>query len=361
MRSVLISVCVGMLASALAGSAGAATVVNGNFETGDLSGWNTQRQIGTGNWFAYDGTVAPIANKPKSKPVQPPPQGRFAAMADEAARESLILYQDVSLPPGAGQTLSLLAYYDSYKPLAVPTPDTLSAEFESLAGQSNQQFRIDVMDPAAPLESVDPADILRSVFATKPGGPMKMSPTRLTADLGAFAGQTVRLRIATVATDEVLNAGVDDISISGVGEAGAGAGSGKGGPGRNGAAAGLRIARVRTNGRNGTATLFVRVPGPGLVTAMEKAGHSGKAHRSRASRRGKAARRTIRAITVKARAAGVVGLRLKPTRLGRRILRRKHRLPVRVSVLYTSASGARQIAGRRVVLRLSGRLAHSSN
>ena len=46
----------------------AATVVNGGFETGTLSGWNVQRATEAGDWFAYRGTEPPPAAAPGSDP-----------------------------------------------------------------------------------------------------------------------------------------------------------------------------------------------------------------------------------------------------------------------------------------------------
>src|SRR6187397_2953998 len=108
----------------------AASVVNGNFESGTLNGWHVQRLTGAGNWFARSGTAAPIGSKRPNPaaPVQPAPQGAFAAIADQANPDTLILYQDVALEAGSKPQLSLFAYYDSYKPIAVPNPDTLSIE-----------------------------------------------------------------------------------------------------------------------------------------------------------------------------------------------------------------------------------------
>src|SRR5262249_50239739 len=133
--------------------------------------------------------------------------------------DSDILYQDVALEPGLEHQLSLVAYYDSYSPIAIPNPDTLSIADEALRlpngkFQRNEQFRIDVIRPEAPLESLDPPDILRTVFAPRPGDKQSMAPRRLTVDLSAFAGQTVRIRIAVAATDEVFNAGVDSVAIT---------------------------------------------------------------------------------------------------------------------------------------------------
>ncbi len=70
------------------------------------------------------------------------------------------------------------------------------------------------MQPGAPLTSLSPSDILTTVFATQTGDPTSLAPTLMTADLSAFAGQTVRLRIAQVDNEYYLNTGVDDVSIA---------------------------------------------------------------------------------------------------------------------------------------------------
>src|SRR5260221_31632 len=169
-RWVLLSIAV-LAVALMPGDAGAATVVNGNFEAGTLNGWHVHRVTEAGNWFAYKGTDAPIGSRRKpipADPVQAPPQGVYAATTDEANPDTLILYQDIALETGYNHQLSLLAYYNSYEPIAIPTPNTLSVDEEVLGVESNQQYRIDVMKPSAPLESIDPADILRTLLVTKP-------------------------------------------------------------------------------------------------------------------------------------------------------------------------------------------------
>lgn len=332
---------------ALLGPAGAsaATVVNGDFESGTLAGWHVQRATEAGNWFAYEGVEAPISSKrANGEPVQAPPQGDYAAISDEANPDTLILYQDVVLRPDYSHRLSLLAYYDSYEPIAVPTPNTLSVE-ESLGGQANQQYRIDVVKPGAPLESLDPADILRTVFRTQPGDPMGMEPTRLTADLSQFAGQTVRLRIANAVTDEVFNAGVDAISVaSAPSGAGAGGPSGSKPPG----SVSFGFGKVKANRKNGTAILPVKVPKPGTLTAK---GTIGSGPGAEASGSGKP-RAPIKPATVKAADAGTVAIRLKPTPFAFQILKRKHKLRVKVAVTYTPTGGSPETATVPVVLKL---------
>lgn len=332
------------LVAALApNGAAAATVVNGDFESGTLAGWQVHRATEAGNWFAYKGTAAPIGSKRGADPVQAPPEGVYAGIADEANPDTLILYQDVALEAGHSYRLSLLAYYDSYEPIAIPTPNTLSVDEEILGEQGNQQYRIDVMKPDAPLESVDPADILRTVFQTKLGDPKKLLPTRMTADLTPFAGQTVRLRIANAVHEEVFNAGVDAVSISSAGPGG----SPSGGP-RHGGPSLFSFDRTRANRHNGTATLQVRVPGSGLLRAK---GTSTSANTARTSKTRKL-RKSIEAITVPVAVAKTVTVHLSPTLPARRILRQKHELRVTVAVTYTPTGGSPETASLPVVFRL---------
>jgi hypothetical protein len=348
-RTVLLgAVLVAMLAP---GSADAEKVVNGGFESGTLSGWSVYQANPFGNWFAYRGTETPIgANRKKQEqgrdvPVQAPPQGTYAAVTDEIEPDSLILFQDVTLEPGLDYQLSLLAYYDSYKPIAIPTPDTLSVTDEALrlpngAFQENQQFRIDVLRPDAPLESLNPADILRTVFATKLGDSPTMTPRKLTANLSAFAGQTVRLRIANTVTEEIFNAGLDAVSIA---SGPPGSFSSKNGP------AGFRFGKARVNRRSGVATLRVSVIGSGLLRAANAPGPRGKA-----SGVGKVGA-SIEPVTVPVATARTVTLHLRPTASARSILRRKHKLRVRVGLTYMPTAGFAETASTPVVFRLAHR------
>jgi hypothetical protein len=322
--------------------AAAANVVNGNFETGNLSGWHVHRAVEAGNWFAYAGTSEPIAKERGEALPQGPPQGAFAAITDELSAETLILYQDVALPAGKSEKLSLLAYFNSSKPIAVPPSGTLSVDEGVLEGNANQQYRIDVMKPGAALESVDPGDILRTVFSATPGS-RRMQPTLLTADLGAFAGQTVRLRFAVAAREELLTAGVDAVSIS---SEPPGGGSSPRGSDR------IRIGKPKLNRRNGTAVLPVKVPGPGKLSAKgEGLPASGAAGASKT----KKLRRLIKPVAVKVAKAGTVKLRLQPTNAARGILELKQKLRVKVAVTYVPTGGSARTATVPVVLKLVAR------
>jgi hypothetical protein len=337
-----------LLGGALAPSAAAAaTVVNGDFETGNLQGWHVHQQTEAGNWFAYRGTEAPLSTsgqRPGAEPVQAPPEGRFAAISDEVSPDSLILWQDVALEPEATHNLGLTAYYQADLPVGTPSPDSLSVDEEVIGKQVNEQFRIDVMKATAPLDSLNPEDILATVFKTETGSPQRMKPTRFNLDLTPFAGQTVRIRAVVVArpdpervtsgtTKGIFNAGLDAVVInsSGPGVAGSGQKGGKNNTGR------LAFGRPRPNRRNGTVLLPVKVPAAGLITA------SG------------AKRKPKLVVSAKKRVAGATTakLLLKPTAAGRRILESKHRLRARITVRFNPEKGATETATVPVVFKLT--------
>jgi hypothetical protein len=309
------------LAALAPSAAPAASIVNGGFESGSLSGWEARQSTGAGKWYAYEGTEPPLPHERGAVSVQPPPQGKYAAITDQLNPESLLLFQDVRLEAGSRYKLGLLAYYDSYSALAVPSLDTLSVDEEVIGSQTNQQFRIDLIRPEASPASVNPGDVLLNLFRTRPGGARKMGPTRLVGDLAPFAGQTVRLRIAVAATEEVLSAGVDAVELSA--------------PDGTFFSSGRRIRprKPQQNLKKGTVVLPVQVPEAGRLVAKSR---SGKAR--------PASLKTVR--------AGVVKLRLRPTGKGRAILERRHKLRVGISLTWRPLSGGKQKLRVPVVFKL---------
>jgi CubicO group peptidase (beta-lactamase class C family) len=184
-----------------------------DFESGALAGWQAVGS-GSGAWFVYsDGQEAP--DPAQSDPNAPffvpdPPQGGFAAVTDMNGPGTRILYRDVGL--NGRFALRLTVFYEGSAPFS--TPDTLAYD----SPEPNQQFRIDLIDASAPIDSVADGDVLVNVFRTSTTDPTSLAPTAVSVDLSAWAGETVRLRLAQTDNQGPLRGGVDNIRFEPISE-----------------------------------------------------------------------------------------------------------------------------------------------
>lgn len=316
----LLAACAAIVALlVLPTEAGAATVVNGDFEAGNLSGWqllnNPSGTKQSGSWFAYSGTTSPLG----FGPVPPPPAGNYAAITDQAFVGTHILYQDVALEPYWTHHLSLTVYYVSSAPLVTPTPNTLSSGSGEGGPPPNQQYRIDVMKPTASPESVDPNDILTTIFATGNGSPQQLGPTQYSAELTPFAGQTVRLRLAEVDNEGSLRAGVDSIAIQST-------------PPSNAFTIGKPVLRKK----KGTARLPIDIPASGRLTLTDV----------------KKTKPRFKAETINT-TGGTLDVPVKPTKSARKTLADKGKLKVKIAVTFTPNGGSAATQTRKLVLKLT--------
>jgi D-alanyl-D-alanine carboxypeptidase len=181
------------------------TVIVDDFESGAITGWQAVGS-GSGGWSVYaDGHSDP--NVPFELPD--PPQGKYAAATDMNGPGTRILYRDLSLD--GRFTLQVTVFYTSAAPLS--SPNSLAHD----TPEANEQLRIDLLRPSAPIDSVAKDDVLVNLFHTSPGDPVRRQPTEVRVDLSAWAGHTVRLRLATTDNQGPLRAGVDNIRFEPVG------------------------------------------------------------------------------------------------------------------------------------------------
>jgi hypothetical protein len=284
----LIALAVVAVALAAPGAASAAIVTNGDFETGNFSGWQVANS-GPGLWVVYTGTSTPDGEFD----LPAPPQGTHAAVTEQNNPSRQILYQDITIPTGGSVSqLSLIAYYSTAA--SILSPDSLTFPPPPFS----QQYRIDVIKPTAPLDSVAPGDILATVFRTVAGDPEEIAPTTKTADLSAFVGQTVRLRLAVIADVNELNAGADAVSLK---------------------SNAFTIGDAALNKKKGNARLPITVPDAGTLTV------SGK---------GVKARFTAASTSV---AAGTSNVVIKPKGKTRKKLSSRGKAKVKLSITYTPA------------------------
>ena len=207
MKRRLLPFVLGLLVAVLAlpGVSIAATTANGGFEIGNLSGWTVSNQDGSfGDWYVYSG----ISSPENGFAIPAPPEGIYAATTDQIGPGSHILYQDVALEAGFHHTLSFVVYYNNQAG-GFATPPSL--DFTVFP---NQQYRVDILNAAAPLTSVAPSDVLATVFQTKVADPAILAPTPVSVDLSSFAGTTVRIRFAEVDNQFFFTASVDDVALT---------------------------------------------------------------------------------------------------------------------------------------------------
>jgi hypothetical protein len=312
-------------------SAGAATVVNGGFETGNLAGWTLYKSNEHVAW-----EVGVEASQPF------PFTGTHFAFS-EGKPGTAILYQDIALEPNSSHHLQFAFEYESKAPITIPSPDTLLAEE---LGPPNQQVRIDVMKPTAPITSLASSDILATIFASSEsenlegaGSEPFFEPTLLTADLSPFAGQTVRLRIAFAANQGELLAFFDNVSVTSTPilpsvtppQTPAPA------PTPTSPSNAFTKGKLTLNKKTGTAFLSVAVPDAGTLTATDV--HSKVAFASLARASSKAKPAFVKSAAVTSTAAGTVKVPIIPTAAAKKILAKKGNLAVQLKLTFVPTGG----------------------
>lgn len=179
-------------------------LTNGSFETSDLSGWTTfeANTVDEGAWTAAQGgSVLPLSGGP----VPLASDGEFVAISDMAAAGLRVLYQDITIPKNA--TLSFDLWWRNTAGFWVNPNNMFPEPFP------NQHARIDLILLDAPLNTTDPASIVRSLVLLDDGPTESNGWTVQGFDLSDLAGLTLRLRIAEVDNQAPLYVAVDNFVL----------------------------------------------------------------------------------------------------------------------------------------------------
>jgi hypothetical protein len=216
-------------------------IVNGDFEAKDLNGiggnllgWQTYDLPNSpggsyGAWNIQTGTTSPLSYSTVTAPA-----GKYQAMLDEPNQQpysgnnnpnnagsyagSHALYQDISIPNNVSKvtvTLTLSAYN-----LASSWSDNTTAGAQILDYRNpsaDQQVRVDIIDTKTGdiLGSTGATGVLQNLFLSSSSTSLTFSQT-VTADITAFHGQTVRLRIAETNNQGLLVVGVDNVKVNAI-------------------------------------------------------------------------------------------------------------------------------------------------
>jgi hypothetical protein len=178
---------------------------NGGFEASTLAPWMTS-SIGEGDsaWSLYTGTSAPISGLT----VIAPPFGHQAAVADQNGPGSNILYRTFRVDRDDA-VLRMWVWYHNYAG-AFYSPHSL---FEKASGPKNQQLRIDIVRPSAPLRSLRLTAVLATPFRTRPGDALERGPFLVRVDVRGWHGRLIRLRIGEVDNQSNFNVVIDGVRM----------------------------------------------------------------------------------------------------------------------------------------------------
>ena len=189
-------------------TANAGLITNGDFETGDFTGWNTS-QAGGSSLF--------VAANPGDPTLGASPTNDFYAFAGNQIGPSQNIFWQTFVVPTTltGLNFSFDYAYDNSTGFVNPNPDSLSH-----TGLSNQQFRVEILTGTAVFDTVNPADIVFTAIQTAPGSPDPQLWTSFSQDIfsavSSFQGQNLQVRFAQTDNLSPFDIGFDNVSLSAI-------------------------------------------------------------------------------------------------------------------------------------------------
>jgi len=188
-------------------------ISNGNFETGNFSGWTIPSFPGadtnSGNWFIdTPGTQTPLSGYSTAGNAT---GGSFCAVTDQTWFSTHALSQTFTVPGAASSVvLSFKMFVNDYHGSSIVDPIGLDH-----TGPANQHARVDILSSAAPPFDTG-AGVLANYYLGVDAGtdpnPYTIYTFNITALVGG--GGTYTLRFAQVDNQNNLNLGVDNVSIN---------------------------------------------------------------------------------------------------------------------------------------------------
>ena len=184
----------------------AATVTNGDFETGDFTGWTTVVQPGSnGDVFVTDSNFSPTS----FSAIPGGNDGSSIAVTDQNGPGSYVLFQDIALEIDMTHSLGFDWFAQSHAPFS-------DAGTLDLNEEPNQHFRVDLVD--ANFTDWFGPDANAGVLANLIAPVAEASPVSgfnsSSFDLTPWAGNTVRLAFREVDNQFFFQAGVDNVNVT---------------------------------------------------------------------------------------------------------------------------------------------------
>ena len=167
-------------------------ITNGDFETGDLSGWTVVATGSGSNWVINNGTLVPPGPGGALAPIS----GNFDAVSVQSGPATQILTEQFVVP--ANITEAVLSWQDRIRNFAAEYSDP------------TQEFRVEIVDSTGVL--------IQEIFSTSPGDPLiQVGPNDrsfdLTSLLQSLEGQTVAVSFESQELFSFMNATLDNVSL----------------------------------------------------------------------------------------------------------------------------------------------------
>ncbi len=204
-------------------------LINGGFETGDLTGW-TVRNLASGDpsgTFGIGNNLIDTNLTPNS-PATPIGElasvgaktGNYYAVSDSLGPGTHLLLQSFTVPiKPASVFLSYDMFVNDWNGAGALNADG-PLDQAQVDGQSNliptQFARVDILRAAADAYSVNPADVLGSYYSGVDSGTPANNYTHYSFDITSIThpGSTYQLRFAEVDNQFSLNQGVDNVVVN---------------------------------------------------------------------------------------------------------------------------------------------------
>jgi len=167
-------------------------LVNGDFETGNLTGW-TLSGTGNGHWLINNGTLDP----PGPSAALPPISGDFDAVSVQGGFSTTILSERIVVPSSFSS--AVLSWSDRIR------------NTSSIFNDPRQEWRVLLLDSNGGL--------IQEVYSTDPGDPtQQVAPNHRSFDLTplfqTLTGQTVQISVERQSAFSYFNATLDNASLS---------------------------------------------------------------------------------------------------------------------------------------------------
>jgi hypothetical protein len=185
-------------------------LINGGFETGDLTGWTTAVRSGSavpGTFFVMSGSATPVSGLPTVGQAR----GEFYAVSDSEGAGTRSLLQAFTVPAaGSAVFLSFDLFVNNWAEMTVINSGGLDH-----TNAPNQHARVDILSTSAMPFDIG-ADALRNFYLGAdlgfPPNPYRHYGFDITDLVGG--GGVFQIRFAEVDTEVFLNMGVDNVSIT---------------------------------------------------------------------------------------------------------------------------------------------------